>query len=134
MFHLFFLSIISLSPSTSFTICLKFHHFLFFYHPSFPLSLSISTSSNPDVQPAPALCLSLSLFLSATPSSGRILLHDQSFSGSRVWGGGGPVFLLGHHLRWSHVHPGSHRDLSGGFHLSFKFDLIFYILYIAISM
>ena len=82
----------------------------------YPPSLSISTSSNPDVQPAP-LCLSLfplSLSLSS-PSSGRRLLHDQSLSGSRVWGGGGPVFLLGHHLRRSHVHPGSHRDPSGGF-------------------
>lgn len=62
--------------------------------------------------------LSLSIPLSLWfPSSGGILLHDQSLSGSGVWGGSGPVFLLGHHLCWSHVHPGSHWDPSGEFHL-----------------
>lgn len=105
----------SCPPSLSSFSVYNFPHFLFFCHPPLPSLPLHFHFFQPWCTTCPALSLSLSSFALSSPSSGRRLLHDQSLSGSRVWGGGGPVFLLGHHLRRSHVHPGSHRDPSGGF-------------------
>lgn len=76
--------------------------------PLFSIPLSPSSFPLP-----PTLTYTFLLLLLSSSSSGRFLLHDQPLFGSRVWGGGRPVLLLGHNLRWSHVHPGSCRDPSG---------------------
>lgn len=95
------------------------YDFLFSYHPTFLFpSRFFFFQTLCTTYPTLSLSLSLPLCRSLLPLySGRLLLHDKSLSGSRVWGGSGPVFLLGHHLRWSHVHIGSHWDPSGGFWL-----------------
>lgn len=46
-------------------------------------------------------------------NSWRLLLHDLSLSGPGVWWSCRHLLLLGHHLCWSHVHPGLHRDPAG---------------------
>lgn len=46
-------------------------------------------------------------------NSWRFLLHDLQISGSWVWRCGGSLFLSGHYVRWSHVHPRYHWDTAG---------------------
>lgn len=90
--------------------------FLFLCPPFFPplQSVSVFIPLSPSSFPLPpTLTYTFLLLLLSSSSSGRFLLHDQPLFGSRVWGGGRPVLLLGHNLRWSHVHPGSCRDPSG---------------------
>lgn len=45
--------------------------------------------------------------------SWRVILHDFTLPGTRVWGGCGTVLLLGHHLCLCHVHPGCNWNLPG---------------------
>ena len=56
------------------------------------------------------------LFYFVFACSWRLLLHDIPFTGPRVWWSSGDLFLFGNHLRWSHVHPGSHRAAPGKKH------------------
>ncbi len=70
------------------------------------ISQQIVTSSNARFLRGFSVCI----------NSGRLLLHDLSLSGPWVWWSCRHLLLLGHHLCWSHVHPGLHRDPAGEIH------------------
>ncbi len=70
------------------------------------VSQQIVTSSNARFLRGFSVCI----------NSGRLLLHDLSLSGPWVWWSCRHLLLLGHHLCWSHVHPGLHRDPAGEIH------------------